>query len=86
MENPMTTIPQPTTADVLAGILDRIRRGEVSPEECASFRHVAGEISAHGAICAEALQRREARRKPRPSNDKRVAPPGSGQPDTQKGN
>jgi hypothetical protein len=68
MENPMTTIPQPTTADVLSGILDSIRRGEVSPEECASFRHVAGEISAHGAICAEAIQRREARQKPRPAN------------------
>ena len=58
----------PTTAEVLRTILDRIKNGEESPEECVKYRHVAGEISAYGATFAEALQKRDARRKSRPSN------------------
>lgn len=63
----MKTKP-PTTAEVLRSILDRIKSGEESPEECVKYRHVAGEISAYGATFAEALRKRDARRKSSPSN------------------
>ena len=54
----------PTTAEVLRNILDRIKSGEESPEDCIKYRHVAGEISAYGALFADASKRR----KSRPSN------------------
>lgn len=57
--NPKT----PTTAEVLAGILARIQSGEESPEDCAKYRHVAGEISAWGAKFAEALRIRDERKR-----------------------
>ena len=60
----MTATEQPTTAEVLRGILDRIKSGEESPEKVAEYRHVAGEISAWGAMFSEAQKRR----KSRPSN------------------
>lgn len=59
---------KPTTAEVLRNILDRIKSGEELPEAVVEYRHVAGEISAYGATFADALQRRDARRKSRPSN------------------
>jgi len=58
----------PTTAEVLRNILDRIMSGEESPEAVAEYRHVAGEISAWGAKFAEALRKRDTRRKSSPSN------------------
>lgn len=58
-----------TTAEVLRNILGRIKSGEELPEAVVEYRHVAGEISAYGATFAEALQKRDARRKSRPSND-----------------
>ena len=54
----------PTTAEVLRNILDRIKSGEELPEAVAEYRHVAGEISAYGALFADAKKRR----KSRPSN------------------
>jgi hypothetical protein len=55
---------QSHTERTLRKILSRIVSGEESPEDCAKYRHIAGEISAHGARCAEAIQRREVRREP----------------------
>lgn len=65
----MNTKP-PTTAEVLRGILDRIKSGEETPESVAEYRHVSGEISAWGAKFAEALRIRgnRNRRKSSPSN------------------
>lgn len=57
-----------TTAEVLRNILGRIKSGEELPEAVVEYCHVAGEISAYGATFAEALQKRDARRKSRPSN------------------
>jgi hypothetical protein len=68
----MKTTKPPTTAEVLAGILARIKSGEESPEECVKYRHVAGEISAYGALFADVSKRR----KSRPSNVK-CAPTGA---------
>lgn len=59
---------QSATEKTLRKILGRILSGEESPEHCASYRHVAGEISAYGARYAETIQRRESRRKPCVSN------------------
>lgn len=58
------------TETMLRKLLDRIKRGDESPEECASYRHVAGEISAWGNKFAEALRIRDERqrRKSGPSN------------------
>jgi hypothetical protein len=64
----------PTTAEVLRNILDRIKSGEELPEAVAEYRHVAGEISAYGALFADASKRR----KSRPSNVTAQTPPESG--------
>jgi hypothetical protein len=61
LENRMKT---PTTAEVLRNILARIKSGEELPEAVVEYRHVAGEISAYGALFADASKRR----KSRPSN------------------
>jgi hypothetical protein len=46
--------PKPiSTAALLAGILERIKSGQEPPEECVKYRHVAGEISAWGALFAD---------------------------------
>ena len=57
-----------TTMEMLSELLERVKSGEEHPEAVAEYRHVAGEISAWGAKFAEALRRRDARRKPSPSN------------------
>lgn len=64
------------TETMLRKLLARIKSGEESPEECASYRHVAGEISAWGNKFAEALRIRDERkrRKSRPSNEKSEQP------------
>jgi hypothetical protein len=51
----------PTTAKVLAGILARIKSGEELPEDCVKYRHVAGEISAYGALFADSSKRHKSR-------------------------
>lgn len=59
-------LQQPGTAAVLAGILERIKSGEESQAACVEYRHVAGEISAFGALFAEALSRRKSRPSKKP--------------------
>ena len=57
MKNPQ----HPTTAQVLANILRRIKSGAESKEDCVKYRHVAGEISAYGALFEDALKRSKSR-------------------------
>ncbi|MEI6655779.1 MAG: hypothetical protein WCP45_13525 [Verrucomicrobiota bacterium] len=59
---------KPSTAEILAGILERIKSGDESKEDCANYQHVAGEISAYGAMFLEAMNRQKSRRKSRPQN------------------
>ena len=64
MDTPEMRMTQPTTAEVLRNILDRIKSGEELPKAVVEYRHVAGEISAYGALFADASKRRNVR----PSN------------------